>query len=474
MTKENSPFVCFASPDAEAARMLALPVDCALIDDDLTLRRVGRRADGPLDPAQIAYGLGVVALSKDSLRLAQAWRDEIRVRSGQQPPRILDLSEAGGGAPDSLSIAINAMVVQALLEERAGFAKRCVDLNRQLSTLRETHESTQAAFQGLEGFFHEVVKSQRWDSIALEPVTGRPSVELGSGAVLTQDLPCGSVGLSDVAVWINNGTLPRAGVMQVSLETLEDERVVATWTVQAQRLATGWNRFAMPKALGPDAMSVRLRVEWQGTAPLTLRSSIAHPDTRFRARLDDAAGPAAIALKTWKYVAGASAAMTADSHPASAANVRTWLLSPGQMATTVNVDVSRFDVRYLDEHGVLLVHPVANGVAAARIEGGVRAGVSEIQVSIETASESGPTVEYSIAAVPVSERPTLAGAMPRFRPEWHSEWIGVGPLHRSTVPLFLPTPSVEPMDLYFLTRMPTGGSDPTYAWATFSDVTLRA
>jgi hypothetical protein len=474
MNHDTTPFVCFAAPDADAVRALALPVDCALIDDDLNVRRLGRRSDGALDPVDVNHGLGVVALSKDSLALAQAWRTAYSTRSGQPAPRVLDLSDVGPDAPDAVAGAVNAMLVQTLLEERTTFAKRCVDLNRQLSHLRAAHDGTQSAFKGLEGFFHEVVKGKRWDGIALEPNRERPAVELARGATLTQLLPCGSEGLSDVALWIANAPMPRVGALRLVLETLEDETVVAAWTVEADRLASGWNRFGLPRALDADARSVVLRIEWQGATPLKLRTSVAHPDPRFRARVDEAARPAALALKTWKYVAGASTAMSADAHAPSAADARVWLLSPQQLAAAESVEPGRFDVRYLDEHEALLVHPVANGVAAARIDEAVMAGVSEIVASIETASADGPSVEYAIAAAPASERTTRPGALPRFAPELHSEWVALGPLHRSTVPLFLARPIDGPMDLYLLTRMPTGGSDPTYAWATFADVTLRA
>jgi hypothetical protein len=160
------------------------------------------------------------------------------------------------------------------------------------------------------------------------------------------------------------------------------------------------------------------------------------------------------------------------------------------LASAVNLNPGNTDTKFLDQAGVLQVHPVQGDLAAALLPGAVRPGVSQVTADIRSLSDQAPEIEFAIAIAPASARidPAAPGrglmrrrgalrplleAMSADPDSRQSEWYRLKPTQSGHVDLLLPTPAHGAMDLYLMTRMADATARPSWAWAAFSGVTLR-
>ncbi|OJH43993.1 hypothetical protein IE00_14010 [Paracoccus sp. SM22M-07] len=249
---------------------------------------------------------------------------------------------------------------------------------RELGILCRQHEETQAGFRDLEAFLYRNVSQKRLLDVTLSPVAAQPPIVLNGGMQLVQRLPATSIGLSDVPICVANETASVDGVLHVSLSSPDSGQTLAIWEVPARKLSQGWLR--------SDAVTVLLRVAYQGTGSVRIASSFQHPGERFQPLLDDRRGPNVPALQIWRWIAGASAPLAAG--------------------------------------GIL--------------SGDALPGARHIYADIRTFHGSANHIEYRIALAPPSDRPRQPGDLPSFEPHLVSEWGRMAPLEDGQVDLVLP------------------------------------
>ena len=455
--------------DHAAAARLDLPVQLLLAGDD-------GWSDGnhPVQANLVQLcALGVLTLSAAGVVLADRhatfWRDTF----GSEVPPRLDL-----GAKDKAPLpAVLRWICSRLAEDQGRVALRSVALARELGLLRQQHETTQAAFRNLESFAYQHNLTQRQLQTTLAPLVGSPELVLAPGSVLTQRLPGGSVGFSDVSLRIADGVKLRGGMLEFWLESPDPGKELARWTIPADRIVPGWLRLALDTALDADAASLVLHLRWTGKSALRLEAAMAHPDARFRPVLDGVEGTFVPAMQLWHYLPGTLAPLSAAGHlPDGRGNLTTGAIirriEPQELARAVNLDTLKTDVPLFKGGEALLVHVLPDRLSCA-ILAVAQAGARQVSATICTRHRDGPPIEYALAVLPEHLRPRSAREEPEFPASLHSGWVRTRPMRSSQVVLILPEPLDCASDIYLMTRLPAGHPGDAFGWSTFSDLTIR-
>jgi hypothetical protein len=451
MTKAWAPVIVIDPADRTAVAALDLPFSLVVVSghDPLALTTPQGIALPP--EAVLRDALAQLALSPagaaGSVLFADAW--ERRFGAGTALA-LIDLSAVA--PPDQPAAALRALA-RAMTGTQNAMVQRNRQLMRDLAEMRITHDQTQAAFAALEGFFYQNGGAERRLFRELSPLRTQPPCLLAPGAMVEQRLPCDSTGLSDIALCLPKESAPGTGVLTVSLELAESGAQIAEWRLEAAELHPGWLRLALDRALGPDAQTPNLRLQWEGTEQLRLVTSVLHPDPRFQPR----PGAALLAMQVWKYIPGTRASAAAGSHMVHGADpVDRWLLGRSVMTAAADSDA----VGYSELFAGLMVRPGPEDGSSARLEGALAPGVRHVAGGVKTEQDNGPVVEYAMAAAPAAARPRSAGSLPDFAPGLRTEWLALPPGKWSQLHLFLPAALAEVHDLYLLTRLAPGETAP--------------
>lgn len=445
------PTVLVQACDLAEATALDLPFPLVVADPGGALRLAGGGAVRPDVAMRDALALMVLsaAARPGTATLAQEWA----TRFGSAPD-LVDLADRPGAARRADALAALARLAVAQQGEALG---RNRQLMRDLAEMRIAHDQTQAAFAALEGFFYQSGGAERRLFRELAPLRTQPPCLIAPGAMIEQRLPCDSAGLSDVAICLPKGFPVQTGTLTVSLELAESGAQIAEWVLEAAELHPGWLRLALDRALGPDAQTPQLRLHWQGAEQLRLVTSVLHPDPRFQPR----PGAALLAMQVWKYIPGTRAPAAAGSHMVLGADpVDRWLLGRSVMTEAVAQAAEGWWVGYSDHYAGLMVRPGGDDGTSARLEGALAVGVSRLTGGIKTEQDSGPVVEYALAAAPAAARPRSAGSLPDFAPGLRTDWLALPPGKWAQLHLFLPAALAEPHDLYLMTRLASGETAP--------------
>jgi hypothetical protein len=326
--KKNKPFICFSTEDEKHYESFELPISVVVISEINGLLKFSLNGESiDLEYVLINF-VGFVSLSRSGLKIAKRLEQMWVNQFGLVIPEGLDLSSKKViSTNDSLKSQIMSWLITKLTSERAIIASHNVQLQRDLALIRNEYEEIQSSFQRLEIFFYDVVKQPRWDAFILDPIYDRAPFTLYNGDTLIQRIPCDSSGLCDIAINIVNQKIQSQGILNISLECIEDESVVASWCLSSKELTLGWNRLSLTQSLGVDARTPQLRLEWNGNEALQLGKSVKHPDNRFSAILNHISSPAVLALKVWKFIAGTSSALPSDGHVSRGSTTRGWIVS---------------------------------------------------------------------------------------------------------------------------------------------------
>jgi len=452
----HRPLLLVPDMDLEPAAALELPVSLVSVRQED--EGAGFRLDGvPLPPDQVYLGaVGTVAISPQGCAAAERLAAFWKARFGVEAPALLELAEGDAPVAARRAEALEWLVAE-LAASQVSAARRAAGFMRDLVQLREMHEQTQSAFHRLERFFFDTVRSQRTMSFDLAPLPAHGACALESGDVLEQRLPQDSVGLSDVAVVVADPIPQGEGRLAATLELAESGRVVAGWSIPADALRAGLLRLSLNVALGPDAQSVRLRLQWEGAAPLHLACSVTNPDQRFLPCLNGALRDEAtiLAMRGWRYLPGAEAVMPAEGHaPAAAPPARKWVIGQAVLMEAETVGPMFGPAEYVQDLGGLVVRPAPGRVGLARLSGACPAGVRQILGGGETKQAQGPDVEYAIGVLPASRRRSGASAAGLLEEMEISDWIRLAPSQWGELNFFLAAPTEERSDLYLMTRLP--------------------
>lgn len=456
-----SPVILVSKNELPYAEGLNLPALLASPEGD---GFSGRDGDIPADQVYLST-VGALSFGQDSA-IAADWRSKFGTDI-----QVLDLASKG----DARNAALEWLVVQ-LSQARGQQAERNVRLMRDLGQLRRTHDATQGSFQRLENLFYETIRGQRQHGFALMPEVGRAPLRLTDGQQVVQRVPQSSVGLCDIALHLA-APVPADGLLTVSLRALERAENIAVWDIRAEHLGTletdGWLRLALERALGTDAITPLLTLEWQGAEPLLLSTSVAHPDPRFRAAVEGQSCGEVLALQGWRYVAGSAAPSSVNAVMQKGGKGLLRRVVPDDMHRAVNTMTMTADVPYIAENRALQVHVLADRTACAYLRGVVTTGAQQIFTRVLTRHEKGPVVEYAIAIHDRTRRPSLPGTIPHFVPEMKSGWVRIKPGVEGQVHLVLDEPLDRDCDLYLMTRLPEGNSVTDFGWSSFSEISVR-
>jgi len=372
-------------------------------------------------------------------RLAQVWG----TRFGAKPPPQIDLSDRVD-MPE-ISAHLLPIVVQSWRESLA----LGTGLMRALATLRGSFDQSQTAFANLETFLYHSGRAERTQTVSLRQRCGGEAILLAQGRPVDQRLPLKSVGLCDISFLVES--LPSgAGTLTAQLTLLESAEAPAHWTIRSPDLSPGWVRLSLNRALGPDAQTPILRLEWDGDVPLKLAASFHHPDPRFRAT----GSPAIMALNLWTYISGAAVPLPAEGIAQEQdLPIDRWTIGPNALRDAVNLNISDELVEFTDWRGSLAVRPIGRKPSCVRLDNVGRPGLLTLRGGVKTEAEFGPEVEYAFAFEPKARRHRQRGKVPEFAPEMMSEWVRLRPGEWADLHLFLKHPLGEVCDLYLLSRL---------------------
>ena len=444
----SKPLIAVVQEDASDIESLFLPAECTVLEAP-----AGSPALGGVRSARALAGF--VAVSSQGRQVMERARQSWEEAFGEAAPELLDLSTLSETDAQRREVALEWLVRQ-LMQDRIASARRNTTLMRDLARLREAHEQTQTAFQRVESYVFSTGKTARTQTVEIAPDARLAPCALGDGDLAEQRLPCDSVGLGDVAIAVA-GPVPDGGRLIAALDLLETGEMVANWSVPGEAIAQGWLRLSLDTALGPDACTPILRLEWQGEGPLHLVGALQNPAERFCVHVNSIATEQTLAQRVWKHVPGVAAVMPADGHPVTGAPVaRRWVVGRSFFKRAENLAPHPDLVGFERDFGGLAVRPGAEGVSVARLNEACRAGVQQIVGSAETKQEGGPEVEYAIAVAPASRRGQIAaGAVPGTGMQV-SDWVRLAPSQWSQLHFFLPEPLEESGDIYLMTRLPGG------------------
>jgi hypothetical protein len=264
-----------------------------------------------------------------------------------------------------------------------------------------------------------------------------------------QRVPMESVGLSDIAVLVDE--LPVGdGTLTARLALLESGEEVARWDIASVDLAKGWLRLSLARALGPDAQTPLLHLDWTGREPLKLAPSFQHPDPRFRAT----GSTAVLALNLWRYLPDAAAPFPAEGVvPRSGMAAQRWRIGPSALRAAVNLTQDDSLVSFIEWRKALAVRPVGRTASGVRLDNVARPGLVHLWGGVKTEAPDGPDVEFCYALAPRPERRAQRGALPDFAAGMACEWVRLRPNEWADLHLFLAEPLDSVCDLYLLTRL---------------------
>lgn len=363
------------------------------------------------------------------------------------------------------------------ISERSAMARRNVTLRRELSVVRRSHEATQLAFSQLEKFTYEAFSNPRWRVLTLEPQVHLAPKVLHQGERLKQRVPGDASGLSDFAVFVSNIESIEHGVLAVQLESAESGHSEAEWLVDATKFdSTGWIRFSLLSSIGLDKQSLTIQLAWRGDTPLELGCSVAHPDPRFQAHLENVQSENVLALKCWKYIEGVITPIPSDGHAAIGRfNVgpslsNRVLVDIDRLFLVENLNPSSYEVSFDSKQNGVLVHPPKIGIAIGRVPTCFNSAVKSISATIETISEHGPNIEYCIAIGNKQLRDLEYLDESSFLQNNKSDWLQIRSNYRSQINLYLAEDEADMSDLYLMTRLADGIDDNSFAWAIFKEI----
>lgn len=454
-------FILSDRQEEPQVRALGLPVACLGLDAMAGFTCEGERI---ADDLAFAGTVGVIASGAAAASLSQAWTD----RFGADMPEVLD---AGADRDTALGWLVGRFAAQTVVQ-----AGRNARLMRDLGQMRRMHDEMQGSFERLERVFYDTMRGKRQADFTLPPVVAQGALSLGDGDRITQRVPGASAGLSDLAIGLAEPLPTGGGVVSAVLRGFETGEVLATWDVTAEKLQDavreGWLRLSLDRALGMDPISLHLSVEWRGDAPLRLAGSVRHPDPRFQAEGDAGNSGAVLAMRGWRYVPGASAALTVGAIAQQGGNGMLRHIAGADMRRALNPATMKMDVPFVEEVDGLMVHVPKEGVAGAILRSAAPAGARQVFCTIETRHEGAFPIEYAIALRDRAGRPAGAGHLGDFAAGLHSDWVQVDRMKPSQVHLFLDAPLTDDCDVYLMTRLPEG-SRTDFGWSTFSDVRVR-
>ena len=430
-------------------------------------------------PPQIA---AIIAFDQTDQELVDRASDWLRKRRNNPlpAPMLIDADDAAGFA---------ALVMSNANQLAKKSAEMTTSLFRQLAEARQANEELQNRFAALEAFIdrHGL---QPFELAFINPPAEddtEPNVlATASNARISQILPVASSGVSAVALHVAKPAPRSEAILQASLASVEDGRVIESWSIPVAEIEAGWMTLSLKSTIAGLRRTLKLVVSVDGQrADLpTLSLGNAQPLALFRlqdAELRQSVSSSSLALQVYVGLPGVvppnrgsfSARAAQDN---DAPGLREMSLPQDALTQTQQVhlddDSSGFDgVTYLEGEHTLSCHPPAFGTTIARIAGGCPAGTLRLSANLLVAHEKARDVEFALVVGREEGRiiDLLSGTSEPAPGEGFSGWIRVPAKQPRFASLYLDAPAREAGDLYLATRMVDPGNQ-DFAWARFMNL----
>ncbi|WP_374385144.1 DUF6212 domain-containing protein [Dongia sp.] len=476
------PTILFCGQASEAVR--------AMVGENYALLKIKRVADDHLllrDPAGAdlriseapALVVAIIAFAPSDIEMATRAVEWLTKRSHASIPEIFQTS-----AEDVVAVAGHLLAQAEQLANR--HATMTTSLFRQLADARQANEDLQNRFAALEAFIDRA-GLQPFDLAFINPPLddeAEPNVlgTAGAGGV-SQILPVASTGVSAIGLHVARAAPRSDGILHAALQTVEDGRLVETWSLPIAEIGVGWLTLGLQKSLAGLRRTLRLIISVDDPRANLPSFSLgnAQPLPLFRvqdADLRQSISSASLAMQVYVGLPGVvppgqGAFAGGKGQEKGEPGLREFALPAGLLGTTrqVNLDSesSGFEgVSYLDGERIVSCHPPAFGSTIAKIAGGCPEGAVRVSANLLVAHEKARDVEFALVVSRDEGRVVnlLAGAADPQPGEGFSGWVRVPAQQPRFASLFLDAPAREKGDLYLVTRMVTPGNH-DFAWARF-------
>lgn len=481
----KQPIILYSGQPNESIRALAGAAYALLkikrVAEDHLLTRDMNGQDQRLTeaPVQLAAIVAFDQSERELVDRASEWLH--KRRNGAVPAALLIAPD------DTMSFASNVLGTAQQLAQRS--AELTTSLFRQLAEARQANEDLQNRFAALEAFIDRA-GLQPFDIAFINPPVEddtEPNVlATASNGGVSQILPVASTGVSAIALHIAKAAPRSDGVFRATLQSVEDGRIIETWTVPASELHPGWMNLALQKSIAGLRRTLRLvvAVEGQKTDLPTLSLGNAQPLPLFRlqdADLRQSISSSSLALQVYVGLPGV-VPPTPGTFAARGGREKTEqglreTILPQELLTrthqvALDTESSGFDgVSYLEGERIISCHPPAFGSTVAKIPGGCPAGALRVSANLLVAHDKARDVEFALVTSRDENRVAdiLAGANDLLAGDGFSGWIRVPAQQPRFASLYLDAPAKAPSDLYLVTRMVEPGNH-DFAWARFLNV----
>ena len=476
------PIILFCGQPGDAVR--------AMIADNCDLLKLKRVTDDHLllrDPAGSdlriseapAFVMAVMAFAPSDIEMASRAVEWLRKRTHSSLPDVFQ-----AGPEDVAAVASHLLANAEQIASR--HAAMATSLFRQLADARQANEDLQNRFAALEAFIDRA-GLQPFDLAFINPPLddeAEPNVlgTAGAGGI-SQILPVASAGVSAIGIHIARAAPRSTGMLNAALQTVEDGRLVETWSLPIAEIGAGWLTLGLQKSLAGLRRTLRLIVsvdDARADLP-SLSLGNAQPLPLFRvqdADLRQSISSASLALQVYVGLPGVvppgrGAFAGGRRQEKGEPGLREFALPASLLGATHQVnldsDSSGFEgVSYLDGERIVSCHPPAFGSTIAKVAGGCPEGAVRVSANLLVAHEKARDVEFALVVSRDENRVVnlLAGAVDPQPGEGFSGWVRVPAQQPRFASLFLDAPARECSDLYLVTRMVNPGNH-DFAWARF-------
>lgn len=373
-------------------------------------------------------------------------------------------------AADPMAAALSAhrSLFDGVVRAANSWTARLLALQRQYTAFRIVHDQLQNAFDTVENFLARSNLPSTWLAFACEPTeTFVGPLSASDPSRLTQLLPISSQGLAALELHATHIAPDAEGLLDISIETCEDCRILGDWAVPYNALSEGWIFLDLPEIDIAPRQSAKLTVTWNTRAgsPPKLSLSYLQPLPESRVQLVGTEHQQrSLALRLHIGLPGSRriahpfhVGIRQQPHVARLGQ----RLSPSVLQRCAEVTATPGGealVRFLEDNAAIQLRSVNGGVTVAKLAGAMPAKVRRLTATIRTEDPAGPVVEYALLALDPngSHEPILQSGLINGQGGAFSGWLPVHPDFATQIHLNVAEPSVIPLDLYLATRLGAG------------------
>jgi hypothetical protein len=370
--------------------------------------------------------------------------------------------------PTTAALSAHRSLFDGIVRAANSWTARLLTLQRQYTAFRIVHDQLQNAFDTIENFLARSNLPSTWLAFACEPTeTFVGPLSANDPSRLTQLLPVPSQGLAALELHATHIAPDAEGLLDISIETCEDRRILGDWAVPYNALSEGWLFLDLPEIDIAPRQSAKLTIIWNTCAGSPPKLSLSHlqplPESRVHL-VGTEHQQRSLALRLHIGLPGSRriahpfhVGIRQQPHVARLGQ----RLSPTVLRRCAEVTATPGGeglVHFLEDNAAIQLRSVNGGVTVAKLAGAVPAKVRRLTATIRTEDPAGPIVEYALLALDpnASHEPILQSGLVNGQGGAFSGWLPVHPDFATQIHLNVTEPSAAPLDLYLATRLGGG------------------